>query len=283
MKHQITHRFTGKVLFECEVPGGMASGMAVHHALERAAAERADLSSANLSSADLSGANLSGADLSGANLSGADLSGANLSGADLSGADLIGANLRDACLSGADLSDANLSDADLGGADLRNAYLRDAYLRDAYLRGANLSGADLGGAYMSGVDGDHLPRATPQQAIENLDRVREIILSDRSRLNMRYWHGNEEWKSRTCAEETLCGTTHCLAGWLQVCTAEPALKDIETWLAGTLAAPVAAKMFYKSNEDAFKWLESRAYVVETAEYERRAAKRAVQMGARINL
>jgi hypothetical protein len=90
---------------------------------------------------------------------------------------------------------------------------------------------------------------------------------------MGHWHGSDQWKERTCAEETLCGTTHCMAGWLQVCTTEPELKNIKTELAGTLAAPVAAKMFYKDDETAFKWLESRAYVAETEEAEKRAAER----------
>ena len=88
MKTQIKDRFTGAVLFECDTPDNVSSGLAVRDALEKAVASRANLSGADLSGADLYGANLSGANLSGANLSGADLSGADLSGADLSGADL---------------------------------------------------------------------------------------------------------------------------------------------------------------------------------------------------
>ena len=90
---------SSKVLFECELPEGLDSGLAMRHALEKAAEERANLSGANLSGAYLSGAylgdaNLSGAYLSGANLSGAYLGGANLSGANLSDANLIGAQWR---------------------------------------------------------------------------------------------------------------------------------------------------------------------------------------------
>jgi uncharacterized protein YjbI with pentapeptide repeats len=233
---QIRHRFTDAVLFECEAPEGLESGLHMRHALERAAAARAYLR---------------GADLRGADLSGADLSGADLRGADLSGAYLRGADLRGAYLRGADLS----------GADLRGAYLRGAYLSGAYLRGA---------------DGNQLPRATPEQAIENLDKVRAILLDDRERLNMGHWHGSDEWKDKTCAEETLCGTTHCMAGWLQVCTTEPALKQVDAHLAGILAAPVAAKMFFRGNDEAMKWLEDRAYVAETEEAEKRAAERAAR-------
>ncbi|SFG42883.1 Pentapeptide repeat-containing protein [Variovorax sp. NFACC27] len=214
-KIQIRSRWdSDTVLFECEAPEGLESGLYMRHALEKATEARADLR--------------------GADLSGADLRGADLRGADLSGADLC-------------------------GADLRGAYLRDAYLRDA--------------------DGNPLPRATPEQAIESLDKVRAIVLDDQERLNMGHWHGSDEWKNRTCAEEAICGTTHCLAGWLQVCTTEPALKNIDPQLAGTLAAPVAAKMFFRGNEEALEWLRDRKYVAESAEAEQRAQDRAARRAA----
>ncbi|MFW1903628.1 pentapeptide repeat-containing protein [Acinetobacter baumannii] len=120
-KFEIKNRWTEEVLFTCDVPEGMESGMIARHVLESAIAD---------------GADLFGADLFGANLRDADLRGANLSGADLRGADLFGANLRDA-----DLRGANLRGADLFGANLRDADLRGANLRGADLRGANLSDA----------------------------------------------------------------------------------------------------------------------------------------------
>ena len=227
MQVEIKHRWTGAVLYACEVPQEH-SGMAMCYALEKAVAIRPRIV---------------------------------LRGADLSGAVLRGADLSDADLSGADLSDAVLRGADLSGADLRGAFLR----------GAVLSGADL-----SDADGNQLPRATPAQAIENLDKVRAIVMDNRDRLNMGHWHGDNGWKERTCAEETLCGTTHCMAGWLQVCSTEPALKEVDAYLAGVLAAPVAAKMFYRGDAEALAWLESRAYVAETEEAERRAAERAAR-------
>ena len=101
---QIRHLITDAVLFECEAPDDLHSGLHMRHALEKAVEAHANLRGANLSDAYLRGANLSDAYLSGANLSGANLRGANLSGANL----------------------------------------RDAYLRDAYLRGANLRGASFG-------------------------------------------------------------------------------------------------------------------------------------------
>ncbi len=124
-KVQIKHRFTGAVLFECDVPEEH-SGMAMRHALEVAAKSGANLYGANLYGSDLSGSDLSGADLSradlyGANLYGANLYGADLSGADLSRADLSGANLSRADLSGSNLSGANLYGSDLYGSDLSGA------------------------------------------------------------------------------------------------------------------------------------------------------------------
>ncbi|MDC5100963.1 pentapeptide repeat-containing protein [Acinetobacter baumannii] len=105
-KFEIKNRWTEEVLFTCDVPDGMESGMIARHALESAIAD--------------------GANLYGANLRGANLYGANLRGADLRDANLYGANLR-----GADLRDANLYDANLYGANLRGADLRDANLYGA--------------------------------------------------------------------------------------------------------------------------------------------------------
>ena len=91
MKHEIKNRFTGEVLFTCEVPDGLESGMITRYAVEEAV-----LIGANLSGADLSCANLRNANLSNANLRNADLRYANLGYANLSGADLSCANLRNA-------------------------------------------------------------------------------------------------------------------------------------------------------------------------------------------
>ena len=119
--YEIKNRWTGEVLFSCEIPDGMESGMIARHAVETAIAEGANLRDANLRDA-------------------------NLGDADLRDADLWGANLRDANLWGANLRDANLGDADLRDANLGDANLRDADLRDANLGGANLWGANLWGA-----------------------------------------------------------------------------------------------------------------------------------------
>jgi uncharacterized protein YjbI with pentapeptide repeats len=136
---QIKHRFTGAVLFECDVPEEQG-GMAMRYALEKATASGANLSEANLSGANLYGANLSGANLSGASLSGANLSGANLSEANLSGASLSGASLSGANLSGANLYGANLSGAKIDGEEITIVPLSigglewSALITDGYLR-----------------------------------------------------------------------------------------------------------------------------------------------------
>jgi hypothetical protein len=230
MKYQIKSRFDGRVLFEGEYGS-------LKLCVEAAVSVRADLSGANLGGAYLSNAYLRGAYLRGADLRGADLGGANLSGANLGGAYLSNAYLRDADLRGADLGGANLSNADLRDADLR--------------------GADLGGANCD------VPPATPEQAVANLDKVREIILDKQELLEMSHWHEDgSEWEKHTCIEEALCGTTHCLAGWLQICSTDEKVKKLEPYLAGVLCAPVASKMFYRKNDEVLDWLKNREYALE---------------------
>jgi uncharacterized protein YjbI with pentapeptide repeats len=100
MKHQIKHRYTNDVLFECELPDSTPSGVATRHALEKAVSAGANLDGASLYMANLAGASLARANLDGASLARASLDGANLTGASLDGASLDGANLAGASLSG---------------------------------------------------------------------------------------------------------------------------------------------------------------------------------------
>ena len=85
-KIQIRHRDTNAVLFECEAPADLSSGLRMRHALEKATQARANLARANLARANLARANLARANLDGANLDGANLDGANLARANLDGA-----------------------------------------------------------------------------------------------------------------------------------------------------------------------------------------------------
>ena len=65
-KIQIRHRDTNAVLFECEAPADLSSGLRMRHALEKATQARANLARANLAWANLAWANLDGANLDGA-------------------------------------------------------------------------------------------------------------------------------------------------------------------------------------------------------------------------
>ncbi len=125
---------------------------------------------------------------------------------------------------------------------------------------ADLAGADLAGAIYEGP-----PAATPEQATTNLDVVREIILAEPNRLFMGHWHDNDGWKKRTCAEEAVCGTTHCLAGWLQVCSTDEAVRKLPAAFAGAIQAPVAGKMFYRDTGEVMDWLKNRDYAKEQAD------------------
>lgn len=121
------------------------------------------------------------------------------------------------------------------------------------------AGASLAGASLDGLV------ATDEESISNLDKVREIIIDNAERLDMGHWHGDDQWVDRTCAEETLCGTTHCLAGWLQVCSTEEKIRNLSnTQMAGMISAPVASKMFFSENKETLTWLRDRKYVEELA-------------------
>lgn len=110
------------------------------------------------------------------------------------------------------------------------------------------------------VDGK--PGISAEQQIANLDKVGAIILDDEYRLDMRHWHGDLDWRGKTCAEEAICGTTHCLAGWLQVCATDQEIRNTTAQVAGALQAPIAAKLFFKDSATVLKWLHDREYVKE---------------------
>ena len=65
-KIQIRHRHTNAVLFECEAPADLRSGLRMRHALEKATQAGANLYGASLAGASLAGASLAGANLDGA-------------------------------------------------------------------------------------------------------------------------------------------------------------------------------------------------------------------------
>jgi hypothetical protein len=150
--------------------------------------------------------------------------------------------------------------ADLAGADLAGAYLAGADLTGAYLAGA----VGLKDAF--GFGSEPLKKATPEESIVNLDKVREIVLDNEARLDMRTWHEENGWQERTCAEEAVCGTAHCLAGWLQVCATDEKVRSMPAHIAGIVSAPVAAKMFFRDAPETLSWLRERKYADEAADY-----------------
>ena len=76
------------------------------------------------------------------------------------------------------------------------------------------------------------------------------------------WHTDDSWKEKSCAEEAVCGTTHCLAGWLQVCSTDQEIRNKIPEIGGALQAPIAAKMFYRGADEVTAWLKDREYVKE---------------------
>lgn len=151
---------------------------------------------------------------------------------------------------------AALEKAVKADANLAGANLVDAYLAGVDLVGADLVGANLAGAYLT----DAIKAVARDEAIANLDKVREIILDDSRRLNMGDWHQDgSKWQEHTCAEEALCGTTHCLAGWLQVCATDDHVRKLDAFTAGCIQAPMAASLFYSDHETVLAWLKTREY------------------------
>ena len=79
------------------------------------------------------------------------------------------------------------------------------------------------------------------------------------RLQMGHWHGDDEWVGRSCAEEAACNTTHCLAGWLQVCSPDPEIRALSPERAGFMCAPISSGMFYQPGARVLRWLKDREY------------------------
>jgi hypothetical protein len=129
----------------------------------------------------------------------------------------------------ANLTDARLSGANLTGADLSGAYLTDARLSGADLTDARLTGADLTGADLTGAIGI----ATEQEEAATWTAVRTQVLATPERLHMADWH---------------CGTSHCVAGWAQELSTDPAIKAMGPAVAGACLLPRHAYLFTATDE-----------------------------------
>ena len=177
MKHQIKHRYTDVVLFECDVPEDVqASGKAPRYALEKAVEAGAYLSGADLTGADLTGAYLTGAYLTGVYLRGADLTGAYLSGADLTGAYLTGAYLTRAYLRGGEKLIGDRPAFVIGPIGSRCDYLT-AYLTDKGIRlraGCFFGDVDTFRAKLEAGHGDNDYAAEYRAALVLIEKHAEI-------------------------------------------------------------------------------------------------------------
>lgn len=103
-----------------------------------------------------------------------------------------------------------------------------------------------------------------KEEISRLDEVREIILKTPNRLRMVWWHGkdsSEIWSPETLkSTEVDCGTTHCLAGWLQVCSEDPGIRGMPTRIAAQFLLPsIPSKIYYDTEKDVIEWLRDRVY------------------------
>ena len=247
MKIQIKHKHRDIVLFEIEAPSQSEKSL-MGYALEKAVAE---------------GVNLAGAYLINCNLS-------NLS--------LKGAKLSSSILKGSDFSNSILTDSDMGESDLSGANFKNTDLSNVYLYSTILTNTNLQGAFFKDKRENRFEFSTPEEAIAILDKIRTVVLNTEDRLDMSDWHSASSkvdnsrgyiynnWKGKTPEAEMECGTAHCLAGWLQVCSTNKLIRDQSAQFAGIISAPAASNMFFKTEDEVLQWLKSRAYVEESKTY-----------------
>lgn len=113
---------------------------------------------------------------------------------------------------------------------------------------------------------------TVAEEIAVMDRVREAVLAEPEKLEMDYWHSNDQEKP--CDIE--CATAHCIAGWAEVVTGEGmwvALPRLMSEWHMALLPSDSPLHDDTRREDALNWLRSRAYVahIEGLELRRVAA------------
>ena len=81
--------------------------------------------------------------------------------------------------------------------------------------------------------------------ISYLNRIKPLVESDK--LVMSKWHENDNWKSQTIDEVIGCGTTHCVAGWIQIFEKDK-YNDVTAEECGKKCAPNLASLFFESEE-----------------------------------
>ncbi len=111
--------------------------------------------------------------------------------------------------------------------------------------GVGLRGVDLSGVDLSGVIGI----ATEEEENALLSEIQVIVESMPERWRMSEWHSDNEWRNKTPADAlNNCGTAHCLAGWAQTLSPDPAIRAMDPARAGAILLPRHVHMFNWSNE-----------------------------------
>ena len=106
--------------------------------------------------------------------------------------------------------------------------------------------------------GANFGTATPEE-IERLDAIRAIVLANPGRLHMAIWHSARWRPEHTPEEEMTCGSAHCIAGWLQALSPDPAIRKMDAEEAGRLLAPTAASLFFADDDTVLQWFKDRGY------------------------
>lgn len=103
----------------------------------------------------------------------------------------------------------------------------------------------IGYNLMNGVFGSGIYMFINEKEREYLLRLKPIV---NSRLNMKHWHQDDSWKECSVDQNLHeCGTTHCLAGWIQIFEKDK-YNEMEAEEVGRMLAPNLAKLFYKDDE-----------------------------------
>ena len=86
-----------------------------------------------------------------------------------------------------------------------------------------------------------------EKEVGYLRTIKPLLAS--GRVVMSTWHQNENWKTKTI-EEVIhnCGTTHCVAGWIQIIEKDK-YNDMTAEQCGNTCAPNLAPLFFKSEAE----------------------------------
>jgi len=85
-----------------------------------------------------------------------------------------------------------------------------------------------------------------EKEVEYLKKLKPIISSDK--LVMSTWHENDNWKNQTVEEVMTCGTTHCVAGWIQIFEKDK-YNNMSAEECGNICAPNLKNLFFKSEKE----------------------------------